>query len=155
MLGLLLHYYCFNEYIEFPPTTEKRPFYHVNGNNLSVHSVVHTYQHDTNQPFIPHDYQNWNQTQNFESNESDLLHDPIPINPPIQNVKPPTKNSSRIFIPLPYLCLHFEKIDFQNPDLTDSESIQLYQILVANNDCYATRRNNAGKVFAPFPDQGC
>ena len=43
-----------------------------------------------------------------------------------------------------------KKFQFQYSDLNDSEYIQLCQILVNNKECYATHKNDVGKICTPF-----
>ena len=43
-----------------------------------------------------------------------------------------------------------KKFNFEYSDLTDSEFVQLCNILVNNQDCYAEHKNDVGKISTPF-----
>ena len=53
-----------------------------------------------------------------------------------------------------YLNLHFEledkKFNFEYSDLTDTEYVNLCNILINNQNCYAKDKNDVGKISTPF-----
>ena len=44
----------------------------------------------------------------------------------------------------------YKKSNFEFSDLTDSEYVQLCNILVNNQNCYAKHKNDVGKISTPF-----
>ena len=73
---------------------------------------------------------------------------------PLYNVQPTSHTSEkRIFPSLPYTSdnLHFiKKYNFQFSDLTDTEYITLCNMLLKFKTCYATHKNDVGKISTPF-----
>ena len=73
---------------------------------------------------------------------------------PSYNVQPTSHTSEkRIFPSLPYTSdnLHFiNKYNFQFSDLTDTEYITLCNRLLKYKTCYATHKNDVGKISTPF-----
>ena len=43
-----------------------------------------------------------------------------------------------------------KKFNFENSDLTDTEYVNLCNILINNQNCYAKHRNDVGKISTPF-----
>ena len=72
------------------------------------------------------------------------------------NVQPTSHTSEkRIFPSLPYTSENLEfinKFNFQFSDLTDTEYITLCNMLLKykNKICYATHKNDVGKISTPF-----
>ena len=73
---------------------------------------------------------------------------------PLYNVQPTSHTSEkRIFPSLPYTSekLKFNnKFNFQFSDLTDTEYITLCNMLLKYKTCYATHKNDVGKISTPF-----
>ena len=73
---------------------------------------------------------------------------------PLYNVQPTSHTSEkRMFPSLPYTSenLRFNnKFNFQFSDLTDSEYITLRNMLLKYKTCYATHKNDVGKISTPF-----
>ena len=73
---------------------------------------------------------------------------------PLYNVQPTSHTSEkRIFPSLPYTSENLKfinKFNFQFSDLTDSEYITLCNILLKYKTCYATHKNDDGKISTPF-----
>ena len=73
---------------------------------------------------------------------------------PLYNVQPTSNTSEkRIFPSLPYTSENLKfinKFNFQFSDLTDSEYITLCNMLLKYKTCYATHKNDVGKISTPF-----
>ena len=73
---------------------------------------------------------------------------------PLYNVLPTSHTSEkRIFPSLPYTSENLKfinKFNFQFSDLTDSEYITLCNMLLKYKTCYATHKNDVGKISTPF-----
>ena len=73
---------------------------------------------------------------------------------PLYNVQPTSHTSEkRIFPPLPYTSENLKfinKFNFQFSDLTDTEYITLCTMLRKYKTCYATHKNDAGKISTLF-----
>ena len=73
---------------------------------------------------------------------------------PLYNVLPTSHTSEkRIFPSLPYTSENLKfinKFNFQFSDLTDSEYITLCNMLLKYETCYATHKNDVGKISTPF-----
>ena len=72
----------------------------------------------------------------------------------LYNVQPTSHNTKpRIFPSLPYTKENIKiinKFDFRFSDLTDTEYITLCILLIKHKNCYATHKNDAGKISIPF-----
>ena len=72
---------------------------------------------------------------------------------PLYNVQPTSHTSEkRIFPSLPYTSENLKFIDkfnFQFSDLTDTEYITLCNMLLKYKTCYATHKNDVGKIQQP------
>ena len=72
----------------------------------------------------------------------------------LYNVQPTSHTSeTRIFPSLPYTSENLKfinKLNFQFSDLTDTEYITLCNILLKYKTCYATHKNNVGRISTPF-----
>ena len=73
---------------------------------------------------------------------------------PLYNVQPTSHTSEkRIFPSLPYTSDNLKfinKFNFQFSDLTDTEYITLCNMLLKDKTCYATHKNDVGKISTPF-----
>ena len=73
---------------------------------------------------------------------------------PLYNVQPTSHTSEkRIFPSLPYTSENLKfinKFNFQFSDLTDTEYITLCNMLLKYKTCYATHKNDVGKISKPF-----
>ena len=73
---------------------------------------------------------------------------------PLYNVQPTSHTSGkRIFPFLPYTSENLKfnnKLNFQFSDLTDTEYITLCNMLLKFKTCYATHKNDVGKISTPF-----
>ena len=73
---------------------------------------------------------------------------------PLYNVQPTSHTSEkRIFPSLPYTSENLKfinKYNFQFSDLTDTEYITLCNMLLKYKTCYATHKNDVGKISTPF-----
>ena len=80
------------------------------------------------------------------------LHDKPHSN--IYNVQPTSDTpKSRVFPTLPYSKDNIKllnKINFQFSDLADTEYVTLCNLLVKHNTCYATHKNDVGKIATRF-----
>ena len=72
----------------------------------------------------------------------------------LYNVQPTSHTSeTRIFPSLPYTSENLKfinKFNFQFSDLTDTEYITLCNMLLKYKICYATHKNDVGKISTPF-----
>ena len=72
----------------------------------------------------------------------------------IYNVQPTSDTpKSRTFPTLPYSKdkpKFTNKLSFQLSDLTDTEYVTLFSLLVKHKTCYATHKNDVGKNATPF-----
>ena len=65
----------------------------------------------------------------------------------------PSDKTRKDFPSLPYTAENqqiIKKFNFEYPDLTDNESVNLCNILINNQHCYAKHRNDVGKISTPF-----
>ena len=73
---------------------------------------------------------------------------------PLYNVQPTSHTSGkRIFPSLPYTSENLKvinKFNFQFSDFTDTEYIALCNMLLKYKTCYATHKNDVGKISTPF-----
>ena len=78
----------------------------------------------------------------------------LPHPPSLYNVQPTSYSSQqRVFPSLPYSPenLNFiHKFNFQFSDLTDTEYVTLCNLLLKYKTCYATHKNDFGKIATPF-----
>ena len=79
---------------------------------------------------------------------------PTPKSPSLYNLQPTTHLSKpKVFPPLPYSIenLKFKnKFNFQFSDITDTEYVTLCTLLLKYKTCYATHKNDVGKIATPF-----
>ena len=72
----------------------------------------------------------------------------------LYNVQPTsTPSEKRIFPSLPYTSENLKflnKFNFQFSGLTDTEYITLCNMLLKYETCYATHKNDVGKISTPF-----
>ena len=80
--------------------------------------------------------------------------DSLPHSPSLYNVQPTSHSSKqRVFPSLPYSPENLKfinKFNFQFSDLTDTEYITLCNLLLKYKTCYATHKNDVGKIATPF-----
>ena len=73
---------------------------------------------------------------------------------PLYNVQPTSDTSKKhIFPSLPYTSENLElinKFNFQFSDLTDTEYITFCNMLLKYKTCYASHKNDVGKISTPF-----
>ena len=79
---------------------------------------------------------------------------PLPRTPSLYNVQPTYHSSQpRVFPSLPYSHENLKfinKFNFQFSDLTDTEYTTLCNLLLRYKICYATHKNDVGKIATPF-----
>ena len=79
---------------------------------------------------------------------------PLPHSPSLYNVQPTSHSSQqRVFPSLPYSPENLKfihKFNFQFSDLTDTEYVTLCNLLLKYRTCYATHKNDVGKIATPF-----
>ena len=147
-------------YIEVPITNEKPKFYQVTDINILLHNVTHTYHPDITEPvpqtkYIIHYDDPTTPPPQFSLHQVYMTNSDIPYQPSsLYNVQPTSHTSeTRIFPSLPYTpeSLKFiNKFNFQFSELTDTEYITLCKILLKYKTCYATQKNNVGRISTPF-----
>ena len=147
-------------YIELPITQTTPPHYRVQDVNSLIHSVIHAYHPDTTIPIRQNDYTDMNLCTQVNP-QSQLEINKIEINDrtlqlPIPSVTGNLRPSDKIrkdFPSLPYTAENqqfIKKFNFEYSDLTDNEYVNLCNILINNQHCYAKHRNDVGKISTPF-----
>ena len=146
-------------YIEVPTTDEKPKFFHVNDINTLIQNVTHTYHPEITEPIPPTNYivQYEDPTTpppQFSLHQIYMTNDDIPNQTSLYNVQPTSHTSEkRIFSSLPYTSKNLKfinKFNFQFSDLTGTEYITLCNMLLKYKTCYATHKNDVGKISTPF-----
>ena len=147
-------------YIEIPITQTKPPHYRVHYVNSLVHSVIHAYHPDTTIPIRQNDNTDMNfctrvipqlllKINKIEVNDKTLQ---ILIPSVIGNLRPSDK-IRKDFPSLPYTAENqqfIKKFNFEYSGLTDNEYVNLCNIPINNQHCYAKHPNNVGKISTPF-----
>ena len=147
-------------YIEITITQTTPPHYRVQDKNSLIHSVIHAYHPDTTIPIRQNDYTDMNlctrvipQSQ-LKINQKDINDKTLQL--PIPSVTGNLRPSDKIRKDFPFLPYTTEnqqfmkKINFEYSDLTDNEYVNLCNILINNQHCYAKHRNDVGKISTPF-----
>ena len=147
-------------YIEIPITQTTPPHYRVHDVNSLIHSVIHAYHTDTTIPLRQNDYTDMNLCTRvipqslLEINKIEINDKVIQL--PIPSVKGNLRPSDRIrkdFPSLPYTAENqqfIKKFNFEFSDLTVTEYVNLCNILINNQNCYAKHRNDVEKTSTPF-----
>ena len=148
-------------YIEVPITNEQPKYYQVNDLNTLVHKVAHTYHPYIAEPIPLSNYNTPTQEIPSSSNHFSLhqfyvtsptLHETLHSN--IYIVQPTSDTpKSRNFPTLPYSkdnLKFINKFKFHFSDLTDTENVTLCNLFVKHKNCYATHKNDVGKLATPF-----
>ena len=146
--------------IEVPITNEKSKFFHVNNINTLIHNVTHTYHPEITEPvpqtnYIIHYDDPTIPLPQFSLHQIYMTNSDIPNQTsPLYNVQPTSHTSEkRIFSSLPYTSenlIIINKFNIQFFDLTDTEYITLGRMLPKYKTCYATHKNDVGKISTPF-----
>ena len=147
-------------YIEIPIIQTTPPHYRVHDVNSLIHSVIHASHPDTTIPIKQHDFTGMNLCTR-EIPQSLLEIKKIEINDktlqlPIASVTGNLRFSDKIrkdSPSLPYTAENqqfLKKFNFDYSDLTDTEYVNLCNILLNNQNCYAKHQNGVGKTFTPF-----
>ena len=147
-------------YIEVPITNEKPKFFQVNDINTLIHNVTHTYHPEITEPVPQTNYivqydDPTTSPPKFSLHQIYMTNDDIPNQTsPLYNVQPTSHTSEkRIFPSLPFTSENLKfiiKFNFHFSDLTDSEYITLCNMLLKYKTCYATHKNDVGKISTPF-----
>ena len=147
-------------YIEVPITNEKPKFFQVNDINTLIHNVTYTYHPEITEPLPQTNYivqydDSTTPPPHFYLHQIYLTNDDIPNQTsPLYNVQPTSHSSAkRIFLSLPYTFENLKfinKFNFQFSDLADTEYITLCNMLLKYKTCYATHKNDVGKISTPF-----
>ena len=147
-------------YIEIPITQTTPPHYRVNDVNSLNHSVIHAYHPDTTTPIQQNPYVDMNlctrvtpqsllEINKIEINDKTLQ---LPIPSVTGNLRPSDK-IRKDFPPLPYSTENqqfIKKFNFEYSDLTDTEYVNLCNILINNQNCYSKHKNDVGKISTTF-----
>ena len=142
-------------YIEVPMTDEKPKFFHVNDLNTPLHNGTLTYHPDINEPvpqtnYIIHYDDPTTPSPQFSLHQIYMTDSDIHQTSPLYNLQPTSHTSEkRIFPSLPYTSDNLKfinKFNFQFSDLTDTEYITLCNMLLKYKTCYATHKNDIGKI---------
>ena len=148
-------------YIEIPIIQTTPPHYRVQDVNSLIRSVIHTYHPDTTIPIKQNDYtdmklctriipQSSLEVNKLEINDKTIQ---LPI-PSITGNRRPSDKIRKDFPSLPYTTGNqqfIKKFNFEYSDLTDTEYVNLCNILSNNQHCYAKHKNDVGKISTPFP----
>ena len=147
-------------YIVVPITNEKPKFFQVNDINILIHNVTHTYHPEITEPVPQTNYivqydEPTTPPPQFSLHQIYMTNNDIPNQTsPLYNVQPTSQTSEkRIFPSLPYTSENLKfnnKFNFQFSDLSDTEYITLCNMLLKYKTCYATHRNDVGKISTPF-----
>ena len=146
-------------YIEIPIIQTKPLHYRIRDVNSLIHSVIHTYHPDTTIPIEQNDYTDMNlcarvipqsllEIDKLEINDKTLQ---LPIPSVTGNLRP-SDNFRKDFPPLPHTAQNqqfIKKFNFEYSDLTDTENVNLCNILMNNQHCYAKHKNDVGKISTP------
>ena len=147
-------------YIEIPITQTTPPHYRVNDVNSLIHSVIHACHPGTTTPIQPTPYADMNlctrvtpqsllEINKIEINDKTLQ---LPIPSVTGNLRPSDK-IRKDFPPLPYSTENqqfIKKFNFEYSDLTNTEYVNLCNILINNQHCYTQHKNDVGKISTPF-----
>ena len=138
-----------------------KQYYQVNDINTLVNNVAHTYLPDITEPIPSSKY--ITSTQDIPSSSNHFsLHQIYMTSPTIHdkphskiyNVQPNSDTSKSRTVPtLPYSKDNLKFINKYNilfSDLTDTEYVTLCNLLVKHKKCYATHKNDVGKIATPF-----
>ena len=147
-------------YIEVPITNEKPKLFQVNDIKTLIHKVTFTYDPEITEPLPQTNYivqydDPTTPSPQLSKHQIYLTNDDIPNHTsPLYNVQPTSHSSKkRIFPSLPYTSENLKfinKINFQFSDLTDTEYITLCNMLLKCKSCYATHKNDVGKISTPL-----
>ena len=77
----------------------------------------------------------------------------LPIPSVTGNLRPSDKIRKKDFPPLPYTAENqqfIKKFNFEYSDLTNTEYVNLCNILINNQHCYAKHKNDVEKISTPF-----
>ena len=147
-------------YIEVPITNEKSKYYRFNDINPLIHNVTHTNHPKITEHIPPTNYSTPIEQQTilptqFSLNQvymTDTNSLPHPLS--LYNVQPtPHSSQQRVFPTLPNSPENLKfirKFNFQFSDLTDTEYVTLCNLLLECKTCYATHKNDVGKIATPF-----
>ena len=142
-------------YIEIPIIQTTPPYYRVQDVNSVIHSGIHTYHPDTTIPIKQNDYTYMNvcirviPQSLLEINKTEKIDKTLQL--PIPSVTGNLRLSDKIEkIFLPYHTLQktnsiLKKFNFEYYDLTDTEYVNLCNILINNQHSYAKHKNDVGK----------
>ena len=129
--------------------------------NSLIHSVIHAYHPDTTIPIKQNEYTDMNlcirvipksllEINKIEINDETLQ---LPIPSVTGNLRPSNK-IRKDFPPLPYSSSEHQqfikKFNFEYSDLTDTEYVNFFNILINNQNCYAKHKIDVEKLFTPF-----
>ena len=146
-------------YIEIPINQTTPPHYRVHDVNSLIHSVIHAYHPDTTIPIKQNEYIDMKLCTRvipkslLEINKIEINDKTLEL--PIPSVTGNLRTSDKIrkdFPPLPYSTENqqfIKKFNFEHSDLTDTEYVNLCNILINNQNCYAKHKNDVGKIFLP------
>ena len=126
-----------------------------------IHNVTHTYHPEITEPvpqtnYIIHYDDTTSPPPQFSLHQSSMTSSDIPSQTsPLYNVQPTSHTSEKPVFPSlpPYTSNNLKfinKINYHFSDLTDTEYITLCNMLLKNKTCYATHKNDVGKISTPF-----
>ena len=98
---------------------------------------------------VPQSLLEINKTMSIEINDKTLQ---FPIPSITGNLRPSDK-IRKDFPPLPYSTENqqfIKKFNFDYSDLTDTEYVNLCNVLIDNQNCYAKHKIDVGKISTPF-----
>ena len=147
-------------YIEIPITQTTPPHCRIHDVNRLIHSVMHAYHPDTTIRIRQNEYKDMNlctriipqsllEINKIEINDKTLQ---LPIPSVAGNLRPSDK-IRKDFPSLPHTAENqqfLKMFNFEYSDLTDTEYVNIGNILINNQNCYAKHRNDVGKISTPF-----
>ena len=147
-------------YLEIPTIQTTPPHYRFHDVNSLIHSIIHTYHPDTTIQIRQNEYtdmtfctrvipQSLLEFNKIERKDKTLQ---LPI-PSITGNFRPSDKIRKDFPSLPYTTenqLFIKKFNSEFSDLTDTEYVNLCNILINNRNCYAKHQNDVGKISTSF-----
>ena len=145
-------------YIEIPITQTTPPHYRVHDVNSLIHSVIHAYHPDTTIPIKQNEYTDMNlctrvipksiiEINRIKINDKTLQ---LPTPSVTGNLRPSDKIRFSSFTISSENQQFIKKFNFEYSDLTDTKYVNLCNILINNQNCYAKHKNDVGKISTPF-----
>ena len=125
-----------------------------------MYNVRYTYHPEITEPIRQTNYSVSPNHDTFSTTQCSLHQvymtnsDPLQRTSSLYNVQPTSHTSKRrVFPSLPYSPENLKfiiKLNFQFSDLTNTEKVTVCNLLLKYKTCYATHKNDVGKIATPF-----